>query len=130
MVNDFVILPETLTLSPVALAYRQGDAQWAAIVDWTVYALIQAEASGVTQANVVAMGQSDDPVIQYLLASDWSAAQALGLSREWAMRVIATLGNYGEIFARTIAERSPLRLPRDLNALWTQGGLMHPLPVR
>jgi general L-amino acid transport system substrate-binding protein len=130
MVKDFVILPETLSLSPVALAYRQGDPQWAALVDWTVYALVQAEASGISRANVTAMRNSEDPVIQHLLGADWAAGQALGLDREWAAHLIATLGNYGEIYARTVGEGSPLRLPRGLNALWTHGGLMHPLPVR
>jgi general L-amino acid transport system substrate-binding protein len=130
MVNDFVILAETLTLAPVAPAYRQGDVQWGAIVDWTVHALVQAEASGVTQANVAALRKSEDPVIQHLLGTDWSAGQALGLDREWAAHVIAALGNYGEIYARTVGEGSPLRLPRGLNALWTQRGLVQPLPVR
>jgi general L-amino acid transport system substrate-binding protein len=130
MVNDFEILPEMLTLSPVALAYRQGDAQFAAIADWTVYALVQAEASGITAANLNAMSESDDPVVQHLLGADWSAGHALGLDRTWAAHVIAALGNYGEIYARTVGENSPLKLSRRLNALWTEGGLMHPLPVR
>lgn len=127
---DFVMLPETLTLDPVAPAYRQGDAQWGAIIDWTVYALVQAEASGVTQANVAALQGSSDPIVQRLLGVDFSAGRALGLEHDWAARVIAAVGNYGEIYDRTTGEGSPLRLPRGLNALWTGGGLMHPLPVR
>jgi general L-amino acid transport system substrate-binding protein len=130
MVKDFAILPEMLTLAPVTPAYRQGDAQWGAIIDWTVHALVQAEASGVTQANVAAMRQNDDPVVQHLLGADWSAGQALGLDREWASHVIAAVGNYAEVYARTVGEGSPLGLPRGLNALWTNGGLMRPLPVR
>lgn len=128
--GDFVMLPETLTLDPVAPAYRQGDAQWAAVVDWTVYALVQAEASGVTQANVAAMHDSPDPAVQRLLGVDFAAGRALGLAHDWAARVIAAVGNYGEIYQRTAGQDAPLRLPRGLNALWTSGGLMHPLPVR
>jgi general L-amino acid transport system substrate-binding protein len=109
---------------------RQGDAQWAAIVDWTIHALIQAEASGVTQANVARMRASEDPVIQHLIGADWSAAQALDLERDWAARVIAAVGNHGEVYERTVGARSPLRLPRGLNALWTTSGLMRPLPAR
>ncbi len=127
---DFVLLAETFTLDPVAPAYRQGDAQWGAIVDWTVHALVQAEASGVTQANVAALRESKDPAVQRLLGTDFSAGRALGLDHDWAARVIAAVGNYGEIYARTVGQESPLRLPRGLNALWTNGGLMHPLPVR
>ena len=92
--------------------------------------MIQAEASGVTQANVARMRASDDPVIQHLIGADWSAGQALGLERGWAARVIAAVGNYGEVYERTVGAGSPLRLPRGLNALWTNGGLMRPLPVR
>ena len=128
--GDFVLLAETLTLDPVAPAYRQGDAPWAAVVDWTVYALMQAEASGVTRANVETMRASEDLAVQRLLGADFGAARALGLERDWAARVIAEVGNYGEIFDRTAGAGSRLNLPRGLNALWTQGGLMRPLPVR
>jgi len=125
------ILPDLLTLSPVAPAYRQNDAQWAMIVDWTIYALIKAEASGVTQANVAAQRASDDPVVQRLLGVDWATSRALGLpAKDWAAQVVAVVGNYGEIYNRTVGPDSPLRIPRGLNALWLNGGLMHPLPVQ
>jgi general L-amino acid transport system substrate-binding protein len=122
------IMPELLTLAPVVPAYRQGDPQWGMIVDWTIHALIQAEASGVTQANVAAQRNSEDPVVQRLLGVDWSASRALGLDdHDWAAQVIAVVGNYGEIYQRTLG---PLQLPRGLNALWLNGGLMHPLPIQ
>jgi general L-amino acid transport system substrate-binding protein len=44
--------------------------------------------------------------------------------------VIAAVGNYGEVYERTVGAGSPLSLPRGLNALWTNGGLMRPLPVQ
>lgn len=126
-----VVLPDLLTLSPASPAYRQGDAQWGMIVDWTIYALIQAEASGVTRANVTEERKSEDPVVQRLLGVDWATSRALGLAaHDWAAQVIAVVGNYGEIYDRTVGAQSPLKLPRGLNALWTQGGLMHPLPVQ
>jgi general L-amino acid transport system substrate-binding protein len=128
--GDDRILPELMTLSPIAPAYRQGDEQWAMIVNYTLYALIQAEASGVTQANVVQQRSSEDPVVQRLLGVDWSTSRALGLAaHDWAAQVIAVVGNYGEIYDRTIGMNSPLQLPRAQNALWIDGGLMHPLPV-
>jgi general L-amino acid transport system substrate-binding protein len=125
-----VILPDLLTLAPVAPSYRQGDAQWGRLVDWTIYALIQAEASGVTRTNVDAMHKSEDPVVQRLLGEDWGAARALGLQDHgWAGTVISVVGNYGEIYDRTVGVHGALHLARGLNALWTQGGLLHPLPV-
>jgi general L-amino acid transport system substrate-binding protein len=129
--GDDIVLPDLLTLQPVAPAYRQGDAQWAALVDWTIYVLIQAEASGVTRANVAVQRGSEDPVVQRLLGVDWAASRALGLAaHDWSARVISMVGNYGEIYDRTVGAHGTLGLPRGLNALWTDGGLLHPLPVQ
>jgi general L-amino acid transport system substrate-binding protein len=129
--GEDVLLPELLNLAPVAPAYRQGDAQWGMVVDWTVHVLVDAEANGVTRANVAAERASEDPAVQRLLGVDWAASRALGLdAHDWSAQVIAAVGNYGEIYDRTVGEHGSLRLPRGLNALWTQGGLLHPLPVR
>ncbi len=126
------ILDDWLTIDPVATATRPGDAQWSAIVDWTVYALIQAEQSGITHANV---GQAlkrpgaEDPQVQRLMGADWASARALGLSDHgWAAAVIGVVGNYGEIYDRTVGH--PDRLPRGRNALWNAGGLLVPMPVQ
>jgi general L-amino acid transport system substrate-binding protein len=125
------ILPDILRLSPVTVAYRPGDQQWSMIVDWTVYSLIQAEASGVTQANVAEQRGSEDPVVQRLLGIDWATSRALGLeAHDWAAKVISVVGNYGEIYDRTLGAKSPLNMPRGLNRLWLDGGLMYPLPVQ
>jgi len=125
------VLPDLMTLAPVAPAYRRDDPQWSMIVDWTIYALIQAEASDVTQSNVAIRRNSEDPIVQRLLGIDWATSRALGLpAKDWAAQVIAAVGNYGEIFNRTVGADSPFRMPRGLNALWLNGGLMHPLPVQ
>ncbi len=128
--KDFVILRQTITLDPLAPAVRQGDAQWAAIVAWTVEALLQAEASGVTQANVEAMRTSDDPAIRRLLGTDRAAARALGLAEDWAVQVIRSIGNYGELFERSVGRGTDYDLARGVNALWKDGGLLYPLPLR
>lgn len=130
-VGQDTILPDLLTLSPVAPAYRRDDPQWSMIVDWTIHSLVQAEASGVTQANVDTQRASEDPVVQRLLGLDWAASRALGLeAHDWAAKVVAVVGNYGEIYDRTVGSHGALRLPRGLNALWLNGGLMYPLPVQ
>lgn len=125
------ILPDLLTLSPIAPAYRRDDAQWSMIVDWTVHALVQAEESGITQANVGKQRGNEDPVVQRLLGVDWATSRALDLpAKDWAAQVIGAVGNYGEIFNRTVGLASSLQMPRGLNALWTSGGLMHAQPVQ
>jgi general L-amino acid transport system substrate-binding protein len=124
------LLPDLLTLAPVVPAYRRDDPQWSMIVDMTIHALVQAEVNGVTQANVGQQSASEDPIVQRLLGVDWAASRALGLpAKDWAARMVGTVGNYGEIYERTVGSGSPLQMPRGLNALYTNGGLMHPMPV-
>jgi general L-amino acid transport system substrate-binding protein len=126
------ILPQTLSLSPIAPAYRSDDRQWGMIVDWTIHALVQAEASGINHANVLKQTANEDPTVYRLLGTDWATSQALGLlpAKDWAARVIAVMGNYGEIYDRTVGKGSALGISRGLNALWLDGGLMHPMPLQ
>jgi len=92
--------------------------------------LVQAEESGVTQANLAEMKKSDDPVIRRLLGVQRGYGQFIGLDDAWAARVIEAVGNYGETFERDLGSRSVMKLPRGPNNLWTQGGLMYALPMR
>src|SRR5271157_3893791 len=124
------ILPEVIAKDPLAPAYRLGDPQWANIVNWTVEALIQAEESGVTQANLTEMKKSEDPVVRRLLGVQRGYGQFLALDDGWAARVIEAVGNYGEMFERDLGAGSTMQLPRGPNNLWTQGGLMYALPMR
>ncbi len=126
--SDFVFLPEHFALSPMVPAYRYGDPAFGLTVDWTISALIEAEALGITQHNVTDATQRDDMRAEQLLGHDFATAQALGIARDWAAKVIAATGNYGEIFQRTVG--GPYKLDRGLNALWTAGGLMTPLPMK
>ncbi len=130
MAKYFDILPDVIAKDPLAPTYRLDDPQWAAIVNWTVEALIQAEESGVTQANVVKMEKSDDLVIRRLLGVQTGYGQLIGLDDAWAARVIEAVGNYGEMFERDLGSGSVRKLPRGPNNLWTQGGLMYALPIR
>lgn len=130
MAQNFQILPESVAKDPLAPAVRSDDAQWEAIVDWTMQALIQAEESGVTQANVASMMSSNDLVVQRLLGVQHGYGQFLGLDDDWAARAIEAVGNYGEMYERDLGSKSPLRLERTLNRLWTDGGLMYANPIR
>jgi general L-amino acid transport system substrate-binding protein len=127
-VSDFVFLPERLSLAPVAPAYRANDPAFGQLVDWTISALIEAEALGIDKANVDAARKREDLRATQLLGGDFATAQAFGLAHDWAATVIAATGNYGEIFDATVGR--PYRLDRGLNALWTAGGLMAPAPMK
>ena len=120
--------PRGLRSAPVVPAYPIRDHAFGLIVDWTISALIEAEALGITQDNVAEAAKREDMRADQLLGRDFATAQALGLAHDWAAKVIAATGNYGEIFERTTG--NPYQLERGLNALWTQGGLMAPMPMR
>jgi general L-amino acid transport system substrate-binding protein len=131
--NDHIILPEVVSKEPLGPAVRQGDSQWRDIVSWTLYATILAEELGVTQANVDEMRRnSKDPETRRLLGVEGGMGAMMGLSDDWAYRVIKAEGNYSEIFERNIGRTSPMKLERGINALWStdKPGLMYAPPVR
>ena len=128
--DDHVILPEVISKEPLGPAVRQGDNQWADIVRWTFNAMLDAEELGVTKANVEQMKASENPEIKRLLGTEGKFGEAIGLSNDWAVRIIRHVGNYGESFERNVGEGSPLKIKRGQNALWTKGGLQYGIPVR
>ena len=128
--EDYQVLPELISKEPPGPALRRGDDEWFAIVKWVVFALIEAEELGITQSNVEAQKASGNPAIGRLLGSSEDSGKLLGLDREWALRAVRTVGNYGEIFQRNVGADSPLKLARGVNALWTRGGLMYAPPIR
>jgi general L-amino acid transport system substrate-binding protein len=126
--DDFVFLPEIAGKDPMAPAVRHGDNQWKDIVTWVVYALIEAEESGVTSANVDGFRDSTDQNIRRLLGLTPGLGRALGLEDAWAYRAIKAVGNYGEIYERNFGAQSALKIPRGINNLWTNGGLLYAPP--
>jgi general L-amino acid transport system substrate-binding protein len=128
--EEFVILPGVFGKDPMGPAVRQGDPQWRDIVAWTVYAMVQAEESGITSKNVDEMKASDDPDVQRLLGVKEDLGATLGLDKEWAYRVIKQVGNYGEVFDRNVGKDSALKMARGINDQWTKGGLMYAMPFK
>ncbi len=129
--ENHIILPEIISKEPLAPAVRHGDNNWGDIVRWTLFALVAGEEYGVTSANIEELSKSStNPEVQRLLGQTDNLGGMIGLDAEWAKRAIMANGNYGEIFAATIGEQTPIGLARGLNALWTQGGLMYAPPFR
>ena len=127
--DAFTLLPDTISIDPFSPAYRASDQQWAALVSWTIWALLQAEEHGVTQANVSAMRTSADPVVRRLAGATPWIGKALGISDNAFAHAIAAVGNYGEIYDRDVGSTSRLQLPRGHNRLAIDGGLMWSLPI-
>jgi len=127
---DYMILPELISKEPLGPFVRRGDDQWLAVVRWSLFAMLEAEERNITQANVDGELKSNDPLVQRLLGVKAGNGKALGLDEKWAYTIIKQVGNYGESFERNVGMGSPLKLQRGINALWTKGGLMYPLPLR
>ncbi|MDE0795812.1 MAG: amino acid ABC transporter substrate-binding protein [Alphaproteobacteria bacterium] len=126
------ILPEIISKEPLGPVVRQGDEKWADIVRWTLNVLIAAEEFGVTAANAKDMaGASKNPEVRRMLgAEELQGRASLGLDPAWAVKVIAGVGNYGEIFERHLGKNTAVGLARGLNAQWKNGGLMYAAPFR
>jgi len=128
------ILDETMSKEPLGPVTRDGDTQWADAVNWAVIATMQAEEFDITSENIGEMEGSDDPEIARFLGQpteDEAEFEAgLGLPGDFAVQVVTQVGNYAEIYERHLGPSSPLQLPRDVNALYTDGGLHYPPPFR
>jgi general L-amino acid transport system substrate-binding protein len=128
--DDNIVLPEIISKEPLGPAVRQGDDSWEDLVRWTHHAMLDAEELGVTKSNVDEQLKSANPEIRRLLGVEGQFGQSIGLTNDWAYRIVKYIGNYGEAFDRNVGQGSPLKIVRGLNALWTKGGLQYGLPVR
>ncbi|MBX9757594.1 MAG: amino acid ABC transporter substrate-binding protein [Beijerinckiaceae bacterium] len=128
--DEHVILPQVISKEPLGPAVRQGDDQWFNLVKWTHFAMLNAEELGVGRANVDERLKSPNPEVRRLLGVEGDFGKSMGLTADWAYRVIKHVGNYGESYTRNIGEGSRLKIPRGLNNLWNKGGLQYGPPIR
>lgn len=126
-----VILDVTMSKEPLGPMVRHGDDQWFDIAQWTVFAMIAAEEYGITSANVDEVKSSaTNPEILRLLGVEGDMGLKLGLSNDWAYNIIKLVGNYEEVYNRSLGPDTPTYIPRGLNSLYTDGGLLYAPPVR
>lgn len=130
MRDRWTILSETISREPLAPAVAENDPKWADIVRWVVFALIIAEQKGVSSANIDHFDGPMDSETRRLLGLEEGFGAPLGLDDKWARRVVAQVGNYGEIFARHLGPNTAVGLDRGLNAPWSRGGLLFAPPLR
>jgi general L-amino acid transport system substrate-binding protein len=128
--DDHVVLPEIISKEPLSPFVRHGDDQWFDIVKWVHFAMINAEELNVNKANVDEQMKSENPDIKKLLGGENNFGEQLGLTKDWAYRIVKLVGNYGEVFERNVGQGSPLKIVRGLNALWTKGGIQYAPPIR
>ena len=128
--NDHMVLPEIISKEPLGPMVRHGDDQWFDIVKWTLFAMINAEELGITQKNVDTMLKSDKPEMKRVLGTDGNLGEQLGLTKDWVVRIVKAVGNYGETFERNVGTGSPLGIARGVNNLWNKGGIQYAPPIR
>ncbi len=128
--EDFIILPEIISKEPLAPAVRHGDNQFADVVRWSQYAMLEAEEYGINSKNVDEMLKSDNPTIKRILGTTPGMGKALGVDEKWVYNIVKQVGNYGESFERNVGKDTPLKIERGLNNLWTKGGLQYAEPIR
>ena len=127
---DHVVLPEVISKEPLGPMVRHGDDQWFDIVKWTLYAMVTAEELGMTQKNVDEMAKSDKPEVKRAVGTDGNLGEQLGLTKDWLVRIVKAVGNYGESFERNVGAGSKLGIARGLNQLWSKGGIQYAPPIR
>ncbi|MCA0319403.1 MAG: amino acid ABC transporter substrate-binding protein [Proteobacteria bacterium] len=128
--DDHMVLPEIISKEPLGPAVRHGDDQWMDIVKWTHFAMVTAEELNISKANLDQMLQSTNPEIRRVLGIEGNNGEALGLTKDWVVRIVRHVGNYSEVFDRNVGPTTRLGIARGLNALWNKGGLQYAPPIR
>lgn len=126
-----VILDVTMSKEPLGPMVRHGDDQWFDIAQWTVYTLIAGEEFGITSANVDDVKASATaPEVMRLLGLEGDLGLKLGLDNDWAYNILKLVGNYEEVYNRNLGPDTPTYIPRGLNSLYSDGGLLYAPPFR
>ncbi len=128
--DEHIILPEIISKEPLGPVVRQGDDQWSTIVKWTAFALVNAEELGITSKSIDKALRSEKPDVKRFLGLEGNIGEHAGLTRDWAALIIRKVGNYAEIFDRNVGDGSNLGIPRGLNELWNNGGILYAPPIR
>ena len=129
-VSDHVILPEVISKEPLGPLVRHGDDQWFDVVRWVLFAMLNAEELGISSKTLDEALKSKQPEIRRVLGLEGTHGEQLGLTRDWVVRIVRHVGNYGEVFERNVGTSSRLGISRGLNRLWTKGGIQYAPPIR
>ena len=128
---SFEVLPDIISKEPLGPLVRHGDNKWKDVVSWAFYASVEAEELGLTAANVDKVRKTTkNPSVKRFLGVDGNNGKMLGIPADYAYQIIKQIGNYGEVFDRNVGKDSILKLPRGLNALWSNGGMQYAPPAR
>ena len=128
--GDHDILPDVISKEPLAPVVRHKDDDWLLIVKWTLFAMVNAEELGITSKNIDQALKSTKPDVMRCVGTEGDYGEELDLTKDWAVRIIRHVGNYGEVYERNVGMGSKLGIPRGLNQLWNAGGILYAPPIR
>src|SRR5262249_61860473 len=86
--DEHLILPDAISKEPLGPAVRQDDPQWATLVKWVHFALLDAEEQGVGQATIEDAKKSAKPDVRRLMGLEGKFGEDLGLSKDWAANML------------------------------------------
>ena len=129
--DDHVVLPEIISKEPLGPVVAHGDDQWFDIVKWVLFAQLNAEELGIDSKNVdEQLKSATNPEVKRLLGTEGKYGEGMGIGNDWGYLIIKNVGNYAEMYDRTVGPDTPLKLSRGLNALWNKGGIQYAPPIR
>lgn len=120
--DNIVVLPESVTRKPVSPIVVNNDKQFKELVKWAIYSLILAEEKGINSKNVESFQNSNDEEVKNMLGINKEMWIKLGLNPKWFQKALSVIGNYGEMYERTLGNKSYLKIERGINKLWKNGG--------
>ena len=92
--------------------------------------MVDAEELGVNSETIEVALKSEKPDLKRLVGTEGNYGEQIGLTKDWAARIVNHVGNYAEVFERNVGVGSKLGIPRGINALWTKGGIQYAPPIR
>jgi general L-amino acid transport system substrate-binding protein len=128
--GNHMILPDVISKEPLGPVVRQKDDDWLLLVKWTLFAMINAEELGINSQNLNEALKSKKPDVMRFVGTEGEYGENIDLTKDWAVRIIKHVGNYGEVYERNVGTGSKLGIPRGLNQLWNAGGILYAPPIR
>ncbi len=130
-----ILLPDVLSKEPLGPVTVNNDSGLSDALRWVIFATIQAEESGIDSNNLkqklaFAKANPNQADLRRFLGVEGDLGEQLGLNADFVPRVIASVGNYGEIYERNVGKASRLKLERGLNNSYKNGGLIYSPPFR
>ena len=128
--DDHILLFDEISREPLGPVVRHDDDNWLDVVRWTVQCMLNGEFHNLSQDNIDTKLNADRENVERQLGITSKLGKKLSLSDDFCYQVIKQVGNYKDIYNRHLGPDTPFDLPRGQNALYSDGGIHYPLPMK